>query len=108
MLAELKLRGFRVAIDDLGAGHAGLQSFALLEPDIVKLDLDLVRSIDQSHTRQRLAAGLIELCHDLGAVVVAEGVESVAERDQLLELGCDLMQGFLFAHPERPPPAPHW
>jgi EAL domain-containing protein (putative c-di-GMP-specific phosphodiesterase class I) len=108
VLAELKLRGFRIAVDDLGAGHAGLASFALLEPEIVKLDLDLVRGIDQSDTRQRLAASLIGLCHDLGAVVVAEGVETGAERDQLVELGCDLLQGFLFAHPESSPPAPRW
>ena len=104
----LRERGYRIAIDDLGAGHAGLSGFAMLEPDIVKLDVDLVRGIDRSSTRQRLAATLIDLCHDLGAQVVAEGVESEGEKAQLISLGCDLLQGFLFAKPAHPPPAPQW
>ncbi|MCA9598052.1 MAG: EAL domain-containing response regulator [Myxococcales bacterium] len=107
-LRGLRERGYRIAIDDLGAGHAGLSGFAMLEPDIVKLDVDLVRGIDRSSTRQRLAATLIDLCHDLGAQVVAEGVESEGEKAQLISLGCDLLQGFLFAKPAHPPPAPQW
>ena len=104
------LRGFghSIAIDDLGAGYAGLSSFLHLRPEVVKLDMGLTRSIDGDPSRKRLVAAMISMCHELGAKVVAEGVETVAERDVLVQLGADLLQGFLFARPARPFVLPRW
>jgi EAL domain-containing protein (putative c-di-GMP-specific phosphodiesterase class I) len=105
---QLREMGFRVAVDDLGAGYAGLSSFALLEPEIVKLDVSLLRDIDQSPVKQKLVASMTSLCKDMGFLVVAEGIETPAERDCVVALGCDLLQGFLFARPGRPFPSPGW
>jgi EAL domain-containing protein (putative c-di-GMP-specific phosphodiesterase class I) len=98
-MVRLRNYGFRFALDDVGAGYAGLNSFTLLDPDIVKLDTVLVRDVDGSPIKRRLVSSMTKLCTDLGMQVVAEGVETKGERDCLFELGCDLMQGFLFAHP---------
>jgi EAL domain-containing protein (putative c-di-GMP-specific phosphodiesterase class I) len=98
---RLKELGFRIAIDDLGAGYAGLNSFIALEPDVVKLDLSLVRSIDREPRKRRLVRSLIELCHESDILVVGEGVETEAEQQVLIEAGCDLMQGFGLARPAR-------
>lgn len=105
---QLREQGFRVAVDDLGAGYAGLSSFALLEPEIVKLDVSLLRDIDQSPVKQKLVASMTTLCKDMGFLVVAEGIETPAERDCVVSLGCDLLQGFLFARPGRPFPTASW
>jgi EAL domain-containing protein (putative c-di-GMP-specific phosphodiesterase class I) len=105
---QLREQGFRIAVDDLGAGYAGLSSFALLEPEIVKLDVSLLRDIDQSPVKQKLVASMTSLCKDMGFLVVAEGIETPAERDCVVALGCDLLQGFLFARPGRPFPRPDW
>lgn len=107
-VGRLREFGFRIAVDDLGAGYAGLSSFALLEPEIVKLDVSLLRDIDQSPVKQKLVASMTALCKDMGFLVVAEGIETVAERDCVVTLGCDLLQGFLFARPGRPFPDAHW
>ena len=103
--AALRMLGFRIAIDDLGAGYAGLTSFATLEPDIVKLDMSLVRSIDKEPVKQKVVASMVGLCKDMGLLIVAEGVETVPERNTLVDLGCDLLQGYLFAKPGPPFPA---
>jgi EAL domain-containing protein (putative c-di-GMP-specific phosphodiesterase class I) len=100
----LRRLGFRIAIDDLGAGYAGLSSFAALEPEIVKLDMSLVRNVHQSDIRQRLVGSMTALCKEMGMGVVAEGVEVVEERDCLRGLGCELLQGYLFARPGPPFP----
>ncbi len=92
---------FRIAVDDLGAGYAGLTSFTLLEPTIVKLDMTLVRDIDTNPRKQSIVRAMTGLCGELGIVTVAEGVETKRERDMLVQLGCDLLQGFLFASPQR-------
>jgi EAL domain-containing protein (putative c-di-GMP-specific phosphodiesterase class I) len=107
-VAALRALGYRVAIDDLGAGYAGLNTFAHLEPDIVKIDMALVRDVDKEPTKRKLIGSLAMLCADLGIIVVAEGIERVEERDVLLDLGCDLLQGYLFARPERQFPAVSW
>jgi len=107
-VAGLRQLGFRIAIDDLGAGYSGLSSFALLEPDIVKLDMSLVRDVHTSRTKQRLIRSMTGLAKDMGMLTVAEGVEVVQERDQLIELGCDLLQGYLLARPGRPFPVINW
>lgn len=99
----LRKRGFRLAVDDLGAGYSSLSTFASLEPDMVKIDMSLVRDVDRNPTRRKLVASISDLCRDLGILVVAEGVETTAERDVLIELRCDLLQGYLIARPAPPP-----
>jgi EAL domain-containing protein (putative c-di-GMP-specific phosphodiesterase class I) len=94
--------GFRLALDDLGSGYAGLNTFTQLEPEIVKIDMWLVREIHQQPTKRRVVNSIIQLCHQMNIRVVGEGVETVEERDVLAELGCDLLQGYLFAKPSPP------
>ena len=101
-LGTLRSHGFRIALDDLGAGYAGLTSFATLSPDIVKFDLELVRDIHRSKTSSRLVASMIDVCHDLGVRTVGEGVETREELRHLERLGCDLVQGFGLAPPQPP------
>jgi EAL domain-containing protein (putative c-di-GMP-specific phosphodiesterase class I) len=105
---RLRALGFEIAVDDLGSGYAGLNSFAQLEPEFVKLDMTLVRDVDQRPTQRRLIGSMVSLCKDLGIGVIAEGIETAAERDVLLELGCDLLQGYYFARPARELPAVKW
>ena len=96
---RLRSLGFRLAIDDLGAGYAGLTSVAVLEPDYVKLDMSLTRDLASSPLRQRLVGSMVDACRDTGMKLVAEGVETVHELQKLRELGCDLLQGYHFARP---------
>lgn len=103
---QLRGMGYRLAVDDLGAGYAGLTSFVLLRPEIVKLDMSLVRGVDACPLRQRVVGALVEVCRDIGTAVVAEGVETAAERDALVRLHCNLLQGYLFARPARADDAP--
>jgi EAL domain-containing protein (putative c-di-GMP-specific phosphodiesterase class I) len=107
-IAELREMGFRIAIDDLGAGYAGLTSFAKLDPDVVKLDMTLVRDVEKTPIKRKLVQSLCAVCRDLGVTVVAEGIETVAERDVVIELGCDLLQGYLLAKPGPAFPSPSW
>jgi EAL domain-containing protein (putative c-di-GMP-specific phosphodiesterase class I) len=107
-IAALRAMGYRIALDDLGAGYAGLTSFALLEPEFVKLDMSLVRDVDRSPLKQKLIGSMTSLCKDMGMRVVAEGIETVDERSPLVELGCDLLQGYLFARPGRAFPTHVW
>jgi EAL domain-containing protein (putative c-di-GMP-specific phosphodiesterase class I) len=107
-VAALREMGFRIAVDDLGAGYAGLSSFTLLEPEIVKLDMSLVRDIHVTSTKQKVVRSMTALSKDMGMTVVAEGVETREERDCLVDLGCDLLQGFLFAKPGRAFPGVAW
>jgi EAL domain-containing protein (putative c-di-GMP-specific phosphodiesterase class I) len=79
-----------------------LSSFRQLEPDIVKLDVSLVRDVDHSASKTSLIKSMIALCtQDLGMRVVCEGVETEGERDALSSVGADLMQGYLFGMPVR-------
>jgi EAL domain-containing protein (putative c-di-GMP-specific phosphodiesterase class I) len=98
-IAALRALGFRIAVDDLGAGYAGLASFAQLEPEVVKLDMSLVRDVHLQPTKRKLVRSMAALAVDLGLQLVVEGVETAAERDTLVEVGCDLLQGYLFARP---------
>jgi EAL domain-containing protein (putative c-di-GMP-specific phosphodiesterase class I) len=98
-LAALRALGFRLAIDDLGAGYSDLTSFATLDPDIVKLDMSLVRGIDASPKKQKLVRAMAAVCEELGTEVVCEGVETARERDALSMIGCNLLQGYFFGRP---------
>jgi len=104
-IAHLRALGFQIALDDLGAGYSGLASFAQLEPEYVKLDMSLVRDVHQNPTKQKIIRSMVHLCHDMGRQIIAEGVERIEERDALIDLGCDLLQGHLFARPGKPFPA---
>jgi EAL domain-containing protein (putative c-di-GMP-specific phosphodiesterase class I)/CheY-like chemotaxis protein len=100
-VAMLRKLGYRIAVDDLGAGYAALGALATLEPEIVKLDMSLVRDLDQHATKRRVVAAIANLCRELGGRVVAEGVETDAERKACIDSGIDLLQGYLFAKPAR-------
>jgi EAL domain-containing protein (putative c-di-GMP-specific phosphodiesterase class I)/ActR/RegA family two-component response regulator len=107
-VAALREMGFRIAIDDLGAGYAGLTSFAQLQPEVVKLDMSLIRDVHKEPTKKKLIHSMTQLCAEMGMLVVAEGIETKEERDTLRELGCPLMQGYLFARPGKPFPPVEW
>jgi EAL domain-containing protein (putative c-di-GMP-specific phosphodiesterase class I)/ActR/RegA family two-component response regulator len=107
-LKILRDMGYHIALDDLGAGYAGLTSLAQLQPEVVKIDMSLVRDVDKSATKQKLVGSMATLSKEMGMLVVVEGVETVGERDALVGLGCDLFQGYLFAKPGRPFPPVAW
>jgi EAL domain-containing protein (putative c-di-GMP-specific phosphodiesterase class I) len=107
-IAALRRMGFRIAVDDLGAGYAGLTSFVTLEPDFVKLDMTLIRDVDTNTTKAKLVRSMAALCKELGILVVAEGVETAGERNAAVRLGCDLLQGYVLARPGRPFPTFTW
>jgi len=98
-LAALRALGYRFAVDDLGAGYAGLTSLVHVHPEVVKLDMSLCRGVETDPTKQTLVRAMAALCGELGASVIAEGVESAGERDTVIGLGCDLLQGYLFGRP---------
>lgn len=98
-LAEFRAHGMRVAIDDLGAGYASLNSVAELEPEVIKLDMVLVRDVHLHPVRQRLVRALVSAAIELDVEVIAEGVETPEELACLRALGCDLFQGYLLARP---------
>ncbi len=79
-----------------------------MDPQFAKLDVSLIRDIDKDRTKQRLVRSMTALCTDLGITTVAEGIETAAERDAAIELGCDLLQGFQFAKPGVPFPTFAW
>jgi EAL domain-containing protein (putative c-di-GMP-specific phosphodiesterase class I) len=99
----LREMGFRIAVDDLGVGYSGLSSLVMLEPDVVKLDISLVRGAHVEPVKRKLIGSITSVCRDMGILVVAEGIELADERDAMIELGVDLLQGFLFARPTRRP-----
>ncbi|QRX83305.1 EAL domain-containing protein [Glaciimonas sp. PAMC28666] len=96
---EYRRFGFRTAIDDFGAGYAGLGLLAEFQPDIIKIDMALVRDIDTSKPKQAIVDGIVSICAALNVRVLAEGIETIAERDYLRNAGINLMQGFLFCKP---------
>jgi EAL domain-containing protein (putative c-di-GMP-specific phosphodiesterase class I)/CheY-like chemotaxis protein len=108
-IAKLRQLGFRIAIDDLGAGYADLTSFAQLEPDFAKLDMALVRGVDKLVRKQSVVRSMLSLCeNELNVAVVCEGVETPGEANALAHLGSDLMQGYLFAPAGPGFPSPDW
>jgi EAL domain-containing protein (putative c-di-GMP-specific phosphodiesterase class I) len=103
VLEHVRSLGWRVALDDVGAGWASRSLLAAVRPDVVKIDKALVQELPDDGARTVLRA-LVELAHGLGAVVVAEGVETERVADEVTALGADLGQGWLFGRPERPGP----
>lgn len=101
-LVKLRECGYRIAIDDLGEGYAGLSSLVRVNPDIVKIDMSLVSDVDRTPLKQDIVSAIVGMAQPHRILVVAEGVETAAERATLRELGCDLLQGYLFAEPGPP------
>lgn len=103
---EYQKQGFTTAIDDFGAGHAGLNLLADFQPGIIKLDMALIRHIDSNKIRQSIVNGILSTARELGITIVAEGVETPAELHTLRRMGVRLIQGYLLARPavaELPP-----
>ncbi|MEP7050767.1 MAG: EAL domain-containing protein [Pseudomonadota bacterium] len=99
-IKKLRTLGFRIAIDDLGASQADPITFSQLEPDFVKLDISIIRGVDRDPNKNKMVQSLIRACHNMGKVIIAEGIETVGEREALVAAGCDLLQGYLFGRPE--------
>ncbi|MEM8637840.1 MAG: EAL domain-containing protein [Cyanobacteria bacterium P01_G01_bin.54] len=99
IIQEYKRQGFLTAIDDFGAGYSGLNLLADLETDLLKLDMALIRDIDQDPKRQSIVRAIAQVCQDLAIMPIAEGVETHAEWQTLADFGIDLFQGFYFAKP---------
>ncbi|MHB9879869.1 EAL domain-containing protein [Pacificimonas sp. ICDLI1SI03] len=94
-----RARGFTTAIDDFGAGYSGLNLLAELQPDILKLDMALIRGIDTSKSRRAIVANVCRLAEELGVSCIAEGIETAEELETLREVGVDLVQGYHIARP---------
>jgi len=95
-----KQRGFLTAIDDFGSGYAGLGLLADFSPQIIKLDMDLIRDIDKKPPRQAIVRGMLDTCNYMNIDVIAEGVETREELDYLRGIGIAKFQGYLLARPE--------
>jgi EAL domain-containing protein (putative c-di-GMP-specific phosphodiesterase class I) len=105
VLRELRARSsVELVVDDLGSGYSNLKRIADLEPKVVKLDRGLITDVAQSQRQRQLIASVVRLCQDLGATVVAEGIETHEEYQALCDTGAHYGQGFLFARPAYPMP----
>jgi EAL domain-containing protein (putative c-di-GMP-specific phosphodiesterase class I) len=97
---QLDGAGIGLAYDDFGAGQSRLMELVEVPPDVIKLDMALVRDIDENTKRQDLVGALVTVMRDMGIEVLAEGIERQAEADTCRQLGCELGQGYLFGKPE--------
>ena len=101
-IAPVRRSGVRLAVDDAGAGYAGLRQILRLRPDIIKLDIELTRGIDQDPARRALATAMVAFASDIGARIVAEGIETADEVDTLLGVGVEWGQGYHLGRPDAP------
>ncbi len=99
IITEYRRHGFTTAIDDFGAGHAGLGLLVQFQPDLIKIDMLLVRGVDASPARQAVVSGVVGIARDLGITVLAEGIETESEFLFLKGIGIRLFQGYWFAKP---------
>lgn len=97
--SALRDQGYRLAIDDLGSGYAGLTALAELDPDFIKFDMALIRDLHEHPVKQRLIRRMDQFAAEIGAQTISEGIESSEERDAVLQTGCEWMQGYFFARP---------
>jgi EAL domain-containing protein (putative c-di-GMP-specific phosphodiesterase class I) len=109
IFSEYKRHGMITAIDDFGAGHSGLGMLADFQPDVIKIDMGLVRGIHADRVRLAITRSIVTLCRELNISVIAEGIETLDEAITMRELGVRLFQGYLFARPalEHLPVVPH-
>jgi EAL domain-containing protein (putative c-di-GMP-specific phosphodiesterase class I) len=109
VLRELRARcNVELVVDDLGAGYSNLKRILDLQPKIVKLDRELIINLDRNTRQQKLVSGIVRLCVDMDALVVAEGIETEEEFCTLREIGVHFGQGYLFARPAYPMPQITW
>ncbi len=94
--------GFLIALDDVGKGHSNLDRIPLIQPDILKIDRNLVMNLQEDHHRREVFKSLVRLCQNIGALVLAEGVETEEETMESMELGADLLQGYYLGKPQKP------
>ncbi|WP_447910250.1 EAL domain-containing protein [Brevundimonas bullata] len=99
ILRTYRAMGFKTAIDDFGAGYAGLGLLSKFQPDIVKLDMELIRDIDRDQAKQKIVSSMLGLMSDLGVQTICEGVETQDELQTLKDLGATLIQGYVLARP---------
>ena len=99
IMTEYRAHGLRVAIDDFGAGHSGLSLLSKFQPDILKIDRALTDRIDERPASQAIVRSIVQVCQDLGILVIAEGIEREQEMQILCTYNIHLMQGFYFARP---------
>ena len=104
VLEYFRALGFKIAIDDAGAGFAALQAIIELKPDFIKLDMSLIRDIDTDTVKQQLVKALNTFGKETGVTIIAEGIETKAELKTLLKMNIDWGQGFVFAYPSEPFP----
>ena len=97
--AELRARGFRIAVDDAGAGHASMRVIAELRPEFIKVDRSLIQAVDADRARRALVVALLSFSGHIGARVIAEGIETQRERETLVSLGVQFGQGWLLGRP---------
>jgi EAL domain-containing protein (putative c-di-GMP-specific phosphodiesterase class I)/CheY-like chemotaxis protein len=100
-IAQLRHLGYRIAVDDLGAGYGSLSAIALIRPDLVKIDMSLVRNIHADPVRMRMVRSIGSMCQQLGTPWLCEGVETTQELTALVENGVDLVQGYLLGKPAK-------
>jgi EAL domain-containing protein (putative c-di-GMP-specific phosphodiesterase class I) len=100
IIAAYREFGFLTALDDFGAGYAGLGLLAKFQPDLIKIDMDVLRGIDDSKPRQAIVRGLTSIATELGIQILAEGVETEAEFKTLTAIGIRLFQGYYFGRPQ--------
>jgi EAL domain-containing protein (putative c-di-GMP-specific phosphodiesterase class I) len=98
---RLRALGYRLAVDDLGAGYAGFTSFVRLNPEFVKIDMSLIRDLHGSESKRALVSSILDLCRGMHVRVVAEGVETEDEMRELVRLEADLLQGYLLGRPAK-------
>lgn len=99
IFTHYKERGFLTAIDDFGAGYAGLGLLAEFQPQLIKLDMNLIRDIDKSASKKSIVGGVIHTCRDMNIDIIGEGIESAEELDFLRSKGISKFQGYYFARP---------
>lgn len=99
-LAPFRARGALLSIDDAGAGYASMRHILNLNPDVIKLDISITRNIDTDSSRRALAKGLIAFAHEIGSIIIAEGVETEAELSALRAIGVDKVQGYYLSKPK--------
>lgn len=99
IVEEYRGRNFLTAIDDFGAGYAGLNLLAEIRTDLVKLDIGLIRDVHLDKSRRAIVRGIVQVCEELGTKIIAEGIETAEQLAAMKDLGVELFQGYYFARP---------
>ena len=108
ILGEVRGKGINLVVDDLGAGYSNLKYIADLAPEVVKLDRELIAGLTRNSRLERLVGSIVRMCADMGAQVVAEGIETEQELDAVIGTGAHFAQGYFLARPGGPPPEVRW